>query len=177
MFIGLAAAQAHDMEAMKYYNLGLASTLTSKKIAYFTEALRLNPALVEAYEKRGLLYYFQEKYDAVIQDFQKYIELAPGKAEDFRMLGLGFLRSRIYNQAIDNFTRAIKLKPNCADSYADRAEAYRLISRYNDAIRDSTKAIEIWADPGTMSDAYRTRAKSYLAIGRNTEVSTYPITI
>jgi DNA-binding SARP family transcriptional activator len=169
MFIGLVAAQAHDMEAMKYYNLGLASTLTSKKIAYFTEALRLNPALVEAYEKRGLLYYFQEKYDAVIQDFQRYIELTPGKAEDFRMLGLGFLRSRIYSQAIDNFTRAIKLKPNCADAYADRAEAYRLIGRYHDAIGDSTKAIEIWADPGTMSDAYRTRAKSYLAIGRKTE--------
>ena len=77
MFVGLVAAQAHDMEAMKYYNLGLASTITSKKIEYFTEALRLNPALVEAYEKRGLLYYFQEKYDAVIQDFQKSIELAP----------------------------------------------------------------------------------------------------
>jgi len=116
-----------------------------------------------------LLYYFQEKYDAVILDFQKYIELAPGKAEDFRMLGLGFLRSRIYSQAVDNFTHAIKLKPNCADAYADRAEAYRLIDRYHDAIRDSTRAIEIWADPGTMSEAYRTRAKSYLAIGRKTE--------
>ncbi|MBU0769142.1 MAG: hypothetical protein KJ687_08625, partial [Proteobacteria bacterium] len=169
MFIGLVAAQAHDMEAMKYYNLGLTNTLTSKKIAYFTEALRLNPALVEAYEKRGLLYYFQEKYDEVIHDFQRYIELAPGKSEDFRMLGLGFLRSRIYNQAIDNFTRAITLKPNCADAYADRAEAYRLIGRYNDAIHDSTKAIEIWADPGTMAEAYKTRAKSYLAIGKNTE--------
>ncbi len=169
MFVGLVAAQAHDMEAMKYYNLGLASTLTSKKIEYFSEALRLNPALVEAYEKRGLLYYFQEKYDSVIHDFQRYIELAPAKAEDYRMLGMGFLRSRIYNQAIDNFTRAIKLKPNRADAYADRAEAYRLLGRYDDAIRDSTKAIEIWADPATMSDAYRTRAKSYLAIGKNTE--------
>jgi DNA-binding SARP family transcriptional activator len=169
MFIGLVAAQAHDMEALKYYNLGLSSTLTSKKIEYFTEALRLNPALVDAYEKRGLLYYFQEKYDAVIHDFQRYIELAPGKAEDYRMLGLGFLKTHIYNQAIDNFTRAIKLKPNCADAYADRAEAYRLLGRYDDAIRDSTKAIEIWADPGTMSDAYRTRAKSYLAIGKRTE--------
>gem|GEM_PF-432029 len=169
MFVGLVAAQAQDMEAMKYYNLGLASTMTSKKIAYFTEALRLNPALVEAYEKRGLLYYFQEKYDAVIQDFQRYIELAPAKAEDYRMLGLGFLRSHVYNRAIDNFTHAIKLKPHCADAYADRAEAYRLIGKYDDAIRDSTKAIEIWADPGTMSEAYRTRAKSYLAIGRNTE--------
>jgi DNA-binding SARP family transcriptional activator len=169
MFIGLVAAQAHDMEAMKYYNLGLTSTLTSKKIAYFTEALRLNPSLVEAYEKRGLLYYFQEKYDAVIHDFQRYIELAPGKAEDFRMLGMGFLKSRIYNQAIDNFTRAIRLKPNCADAYADRAEAYRLIGRYNDAIHDSTKAIEIWGDHRTMSEAYRTRAKSYLSIGKDTE--------
>jgi len=169
MFIGLMAAQAHDMEAMKYYNLGLVSTLTSKKIEYFTEALRLNPALVEAYEKRGMLYYFQEKYDGVVQDFQRYIELAPAKAENYRMLGLGFLRSRIYNQAIDNFTHAINLKPNCADAYANRAEAYRLVGRYNEAIRNSTKAIEIWADPGTMSDAYRTRAKSYLAIGRNTE--------
>ncbi len=169
MLIGLVAAHAQDMEAMKYYNLGLASSITSKKIEYFTEALRLNPALVEAYEKRGLLYYFQEKYDAVIQDFQRYIELSPAKAEDYRMLGLGFRKSRIYSQAIDNFTHAIKLKPNCADAYADRAEAYRLIGRYHDAIRDSTKAIEIWADPGTMSEAYRTRAKSYLAIGRNTE--------
>jgi len=169
MFVGLVAAQAHDMDAMKYYNLGLSSTITSKKIKYFTEALRLDPELVEAYEKRGLLYYFQEKYEAVIHDFQKYIELAPAKAEDYRMLGMGFLRSRIFNQAIDNFTRAIKLKPDSADAYADRAEAYRLIGRYNDAIHDSTKAIEIGADPGTMSEAYRTRARSYLAIGRNTE--------
>ncbi len=169
MIVSLVAAQAHDMEAMKYYNLGLSSNLTSKKIEYFTEALRLNPALVEAYEKRGLLYYFQEKYDSVIHDFQKFIELAPGKAEDYRMLGLGFLKTHIYNQAIDNFTHAIKLKPNCADAYADRAEAYRLVGKYDDAIHDSTKAIEIWGDPGTMSDAYRTRAKSYLAIGKRTE--------
>lgn len=169
MFIGLVAAQAHDMEAMKYYNLGLSSTLTSKKINYFTEALRLDPDLVEAYEKRGLLYFFQEKYDEVIQDFQKYIELAPANGEDYRMLGLGFLKNHIYNRAIDNFNRAIKLQPESADAYVDRAEAYRLIGRYNDAICDSTRAIEIGVDPGTLADAYKSRAKSYLAIGKNSE--------
>jgi len=169
MFVGLFAAHAHDMEAMKYYNLGLASTLTSKKIKYFTEALKLNPALIEIYEKRGMLYYFQEKYDAVIQDFQRYIELSPAKAEDYRMLGLGFLKSHIFSRAIDNFTHAIELQPDSAAAYADRSEAYRLIGRYNDAIRDSTKVIEIGANQATMADAYRTRAKSYLAIGRDTE--------
>ena len=165
MFIGLVAAQAHDMEAMKYYNLGLSSTITSKKIDYFTEALRLNPALVEAYEKRGLLYYFQEKYDEVIQDFQRYIELAPAKAEDFRMLGLGFLRSRNYNQAIDNFSRAIEIDPKNTKAYVNRAEAYRLSGQYENAIYDATRAIEIWGDPGTMSESYKIRYKiSWLLI-------------
>ena len=36
--------------------------------------------------RRGLLYYFLEKYDNVIQDFQTYVELVPTKAEAYRML-------------------------------------------------------------------------------------------
>jgi regulator of sirC expression with transglutaminase-like and TPR domain len=74
------------MEAVEYFNLGLEGDLTYKKIEYFTKALELNPRLAAAYEKRGLLYYFLEKYDNVIQDFQTYVELVPTKAEAYRML-------------------------------------------------------------------------------------------
>ena len=91
MFLGLVAAQANDRDAMKYFSLGLSSSLTPKKIEYFTKALDLNPNLVAAYEKRGLLYYFQEKYDNMIEDFQKYIELAPAKPDGYRMLGMGYM--------------------------------------------------------------------------------------
>ena len=169
ILVGLVTAQAQDMDAMKYFNLGLASSATSKKIKYFTQALKLDPVLVEAYEKRGLLYYFQEKYDKVIQDFQRYVELAPAQSDGYRMLGMGFLKSGVYQAAVSNFTRTINMEPDIACAYANRAEAYRLIGEYEEAIRDSTRAIEIWGDPRIMSDAYITRAKAYLATGKNTE--------
>ncbi|UCD89436.1 MAG: tetratricopeptide repeat protein, partial [Desulfobacterales bacterium] len=74
-------AKAHSKDAMAYFNLGLESGRTYKKIEYLTKALELNPGLAAAYENRGMLYYFQEKYDMMIKDFQTYIELVPAKIE------------------------------------------------------------------------------------------------
>lgn len=170
MFVGLVAAQANDLDAVKYFNLGLSSSLASTKIKYFTQALMLNPKMVDAYEERGVLYFFQEKYDKVIQDFQKYLELAPEKAKGYRMLGLGFLKSRDYDRAIVNLSRAIQMMPDDTCAYANRAEAYRRIGKYDEAIYDATTAITIGGNLQTISDAYRTRAKAYLKTGRDAEV-------
>ena len=81
--------RAHGNNAAEYFKLGLESSMTYKKIEYLTKALELNPKLSDAYENRGMLYYFQEKYDEMIQDFQTYIELVPANAETYRMLGVG----------------------------------------------------------------------------------------
>ena len=78
-------------EAMDYFDRAQKSSVTRKKIELFTKALKLNPKLAAAYEQRGLLYYFQGKYDKVIQDYHTYLDLAPEKAEAYRMLGLGYL--------------------------------------------------------------------------------------
>ena len=162
-------AKAHGKDAMEYFNLGLESGRTYKKIEYYTKALNLNPKLAAAYEKRGMLYYFLEKYDMMIQDFQTYIELVPAKAEAYRMLGVGYLKNRLFKAAISSLTRAIEMDSNLASAYTNRAEAYLLSGKYEEAILDSTQAIKIWGDLKTMSDAYRTRAKVYWKINRNTE--------
>ncbi len=99
MLFWLTAAQSYAMDATEYFNLGLGKGMTYKKVAYFTKALDLNPKLAAAYAKRGLLYYFQEKYDKVIQDFQKHVELAPAQSDGYRMLGMGFLKSGVYQTA------------------------------------------------------------------------------
>ena len=96
IFLMLSAIPVHGENAMDYFNLGLKSNLTSTKIKYFSKALELDPNMAEAYEKRGMLYFFQEKFDNVIQDFQSYIRLAPPKAEAYRMLGIGYLNSGFY---------------------------------------------------------------------------------
>jgi tetratricopeptide (TPR) repeat protein len=157
----------HIDNAMDYFDYGLKSSMTSEKIEYFTKALELDPELAAAYERRGMLYYFQEKYDKVIQDFNSYIELAPAKGEAYRMLGMGYLKSGMYRPAINNFTRAIEIKPEHVHAHAYRAEAYRLNGKYDEAIIDATRAIKLRGDLRAISDAYRTRAKVYQKIGRN----------
>ena len=57
----IAAPVAKAEKALDYFNLGVRSTRTIKKIKYFTKALDLNPEFAPAYEARGLLYFFQEK--------------------------------------------------------------------------------------------------------------------
>ncbi len=160
-FLWLVTVQAHGMEAMEYFNLGLESEMTYKKIEYFTKALELDPRLAAAYAKRGLLYYFQEKYDKVIQDYTIYSKLAPHETDAYRMLGMAHLKKGSYDSAIYNFNHAIEMDPNLTKAYTYRAEAYRLSGMYDESIRDSTRAIRLWGDPRTISDAYKTRAKVY----------------
>jgi tetratricopeptide (TPR) repeat protein len=155
----------HADDAMEYFNRGLKGSVTRKKIELFTKALELNPKLAAAYEQRGLLYYFQGKYDKVIQDYQTYLDLAPEKAQAYRMLGLGYLKSGDYESAIAHFTRSIELESQHPAGYAYRAEAYRLSGKDEEAIRDSTAAVELRGDPRAKSEAYKTRARIYRKMG------------
>jgi tetratricopeptide (TPR) repeat protein len=167
IFLMLSAVPVHGDNAIEYFNLGVKSTITPTKIKYFTKALELNPNLAEAYQQRGMLYFFQEKYDHVIEDFQAYIRFGAPTAEAYRMLGMGYLKSGFYENAIDRFSRAIEMDSELVGAYANRAEAYRLIGKYEAAIRDSTIAVKMVEDRRTQSDAYRTRAKAFRKIGRN----------
>ena len=167
IFLMLLTLPVHGENATDYFNLGHKSTLTRTKIKYFSKALELAPNLTEAYEKRGMLYFFQGKFDNVIQDFQTYIKLSPPKAEAYRMLGMGYLKSGDYQSAIYNFTRAIKIDSKQASAYSNRANAHFLSGNYDLTILDSTQAIELGGDPRNIADAYRTRAKAFRKTGRN----------
>ena len=167
IFLLIWALPVHGENAIDYFNLGLKSNLTPTKIKYFSKALELDQNMAEAYKKRGMLYFYQEKFDNVIHDFQDYIRLVPSNAEAYRMLAMAYLKSEFYEQAIAKFTRAIELKPELAAAYAYRAEAYRCDKKYEEAIRDATISINMTFDGRIKSDAYRTRAKALREIGRD----------
>ena len=163
----LIAGPAYSEDAMKYFNLGVQSSVTRKKIEYFTRALELDPNLVEAYEKRGLLYYFQENYDKVVQDYLTYIERAPATGEAYRMVGIGYLKKGLYEPALYYFSRAMEMEPEQVRAYANRAETYRLMGREEEAMRDATRAIGLKGDPRSKADAYKTRIKIYWKQGHD----------
>ena len=158
---------AWGYDAAHFYNLGLDSTMTNTKINYFTRAIELNPALSAAYEKRGMLYYYQEHYTEAIRDFLKVIKLNPDNAIGYTMLGVAYFKTNDYDSAVSNLTRAIELKHELAEPYGYRAETYRLMARANLAVQDATRAIEIGGNKRIIGKAYSTRAKAYRELGEN----------
>ncbi len=164
-YIAVPAWGGYDAE--RFYNLGLESTMANTKINYFTRAIELNPALSAAYEKRGMLYYFQEHYTETIGDFLKVTKLNPDNANGYAMLGVAYFKKNDYDSALSSLTRAIELKPELAEPYGYRAETYRLKEMLNLAVQDATRAIDIGGNKRTIGKAYSTRAKAYRELGEN----------
>ena len=166
ILLWLSPSPAVAGDAMEYLDLASQSSNTNRKIEYLSKALELEPNLASAYEKRGLLYYFQEKYDKVIEDFENYTRLRPKDAEGYRMLGMGYLYEGIYDAAIAIFTKALKIDPNLLGALCYRAEAYRRSGQDEEALRESTRAIQLGGDPRMVADAYITRAKVFSKLGQ-----------
>jgi len=163
MMVATSAAWAQD--AMYFYKRGVESNLANKKISFFTKALELNSNLVEAYEKRGLHYYFQRRYDKAIHDYTRVIELKPEGAQAYRMRGSAYLKKGVPESAIEDLSRSIELDPKVAIAHGDRAEAYRLAGMAAEAVHESTIAIDLRGDERTTAKAYATRAKAHLQLG------------
>jgi len=163
----LSAAVAWGNNALDYYNLGLKSSITSRRIDYFNKALQLNPNLAEAYEKRAIHYYFQRRYERAIEDYTRVIALWPNRLDAYRIRGMSFLRNGEFDEAINDFNRALELDPKLVSAYSYRAEAYRLKGMTEDAIRDASTAIGLRGDLRVIASAYSTRGKTYQQLGRN----------
>jgi tetratricopeptide (TPR) repeat protein len=164
-YIAVTTSAAWAQDAMYFYKRGLKSNLANNRITYFTKALELNSNLVEAYEKRGLHYYFQRRYDKAIRDYTNVIGLKPDGAEAYRMRGSAYLKKGEAESAIKDLSRAIQLDPKVARAYGDRAEAYRLAGMAAEAVRDATMAIDLRGNERTTAIAYATRAKAHLQLG------------
>jgi tetratricopeptide (TPR) repeat protein len=160
------SCSAWGQDAMHFFNLGINSSMTNNKIHYFSKALEINPMLSEAYEKRGMLYYFQDKYIDSVNDFQRVVELKPFEPEGYVMLGFAYIKKEDHDNAIGNLTYAIELDPELVRGYVYRAEAYRLKGKIDEAIQDSTKAIELGGSEQTIGKAYTTRSKAYRELGQ-----------
>jgi tetratricopeptide (TPR) repeat protein len=161
----LSAPPAYAENATDYFHRALNSSSAGEKIENFSKALEVNPKLSEAYARRGMLYFFKEKYDRVIDDYKNYVMLVPDDAEGFRMLGMGYLYKGKYDAAISTFTMALKVDPNLTSALCYRAEAYRRKGDYAKSIFDADMSIRLEGNPRVLSDVYITRAKVYRQMG------------
>ena len=80
---GLVRAQTENTAAVEAFNQGttlLRSGQQREAIAYFDEAIRLNPSFSDAYTNRGSAYGNLGQHQRAIKDYDEAIRLNPGNA-------------------------------------------------------------------------------------------------
>ena len=129
-----------------------------KSIEYFTQAIKLNPNLFEAYHNRGGAYIKMDRHDRAIRDFNEAIDSNPNHVESY--IGRAFCRGMggDYERAIEDCNRAIELDPNNSKAHSTRGVIYELKGDYGRALEDCNHAIEL---DSNNSYAYNARGVTY----------------
>ncbi|MBR3497725.1 MAG: tetratricopeptide repeat protein [Selenomonadaceae bacterium] len=134
----------------------------SGAIKLYTEAIELNPNLIQAYNNRGNTYKNLGDYHRAIQDYDKAIELNPNFANAYCGRGIAYKNSGDYHRAIQNYDKAIELNPNFANAYYNRGIAYKNSGDYHRAIADFNKYAAL--NPSDAADAYKMLGECYQAL-------------
>ena len=148
-----------------YYKQGLAHEgkgEPDRAIDDYSNAIKLNPRLVEAYNNRGIIYSSKGELDRAIGDYNQAIKLRPQFADGYNNRGNAYFSKGDYERAIDDFGKAIELDPAFTHIYSYRGNVYLAKGDYDQAIRDYNKTIEL--DPEN-AGGYYNRARAYQGKG------------
>ena len=117
-----------------------------KAIECYSEALKLNPLLVEAYYNRGNTYTSKGEIDRAIEDYDKGIKLAPNDASVYYNRGNAYFGKGEIDRAIKDYNKGIKLAPNDIIGYSNRGYAYYRKGEFDRAVEDYDIAIQLKED-------------------------------
>jgi tetratricopeptide (TPR) repeat protein len=114
---------------------------------YYTEAIRISPAYLEAYLRRGLLYEDNlNRYDQAIADFRKVLGIEPGRKDATINIAISLYKKQSYDEAVQQCDLALSLFPENAQVYYIRALASQGKRAFSDAYRDAVKARQLGYD-------------------------------
>ena len=127
-------------------NTMLALELYKEAIAAYSQAIRLKPDHVNAYNNRGIVKWYIKQHFAAIADFNIGIQLKPNYAEIYMNRGIVKVEIKQYFAAIADFDIAIQIKPDLFKAYIARGNAKGNLGQYIAAIADFDMAIQIEPD-------------------------------
>jgi tetratricopeptide (TPR) repeat protein len=127
-------------------------------IADYTQVIRLTPNDADAYNNRGVAWYYKGDNDRAIVDYTEAIRLNPRLAPACLNRGVAWYYKGDNDRAIADYTEAVRLDPNYALAYNNRGTVYAAKGDNDRAIVDYTEAIRLSAK---YADAYSRRARAY----------------
>lgn len=166
----LLAACGGLSEAEERYNDGVDASEAGRfeeAVALYTEAIELDPDLVDAYVNRSQAYLELGRFDEALADANKAIQLEPELAGAYVNRAAAYSGLGRYDEALDDANKAIELEPELALAYVVRGIIYndRVPGEegdYSKALTDLNKAIEL--DPN-LAKAYNARGAVHASLG------------
>ncbi|PPJ64832.1 tetratricopeptide repeat-containing S1 family peptidase [Cuspidothrix issatschenkoi] len=119
-----------------------------------------------AYNRRGVLYYEQKKWELALADYTKAIQLNPSYTAAYYNRGWLYKEQKKWELALADFTKYIELDPDsdtAAESYHQLGNIYNALGNKELAIANYTKAIAIVPK---FAWAYLNRGSTYQKLGK-----------
>ena len=138
---GLAQSTAND-----FYIKGIQSFdqgKTNEALAYFNQAIKLNPEFSEAFLKRGACFMLFHDYVKAIQDFDKVIALNPANELAYFNRGVAYRSVGMPTKAVIDFTKVIELNPDFGLAFFNRALSKMRLDDFVGACPDLSKAADL----------------------------------
>ncbi len=112
-------------------------------VAAFSQVLRINPDLEDAYYMRGYSYDELKRYEEAMADFTQVIRLNPDRERAY--LYRAHIRYRLsrYREAIADYTEVIRINPRSRTAHEFRASSYEQLRDTGRAREDYRRACDL----------------------------------
>ena len=122
-------------------------------IAYYREALRLQPDFAEARYNLGTALLRTNEVAPAIAEYEAALRLQPASAAMHNNLATALAESGRMPEAIAHLEQAVRLEPDYADAHHNLGNAYLLSHRYAEAIRQYEEALRLRPDNASARNA------------------------
>jgi tetratricopeptide (TPR) repeat protein len=95
-----------------------------KAIAYYSQAIQLNPSYADAYIGLAGEYYQKGQYELEVENYKKAVQLDPRNPDACYYLGTAYEDIGELDEAIKQYLTTLKLDPNYKDAFRDLAFVY-----------------------------------------------------
>jgi tetratricopeptide (TPR) repeat protein len=112
-------------------------------IATLNQAIKLNPAFLEAILHRGLAYSYTNSHQSAMANYNMAIQLNPTSADAYYFRGAANQKMGNYQPALFDYNQVINLDANRAIAYLDRGLIYDELDQPEKALTDFDQAAKL----------------------------------
>ncbi|HWY88365.1 MAG TPA: tetratricopeptide repeat protein, partial [Gemmataceae bacterium] len=158
--------QAYTSEGIALVNQGR----SAEAVAYFEEAVRLEPNNAHVYNNLANVYLFMGRYDDAIANYRYAIHLMPGHAGYHNHLSYAYIKRSSGQDAEECARQAIWLQPDFAEAHNHLGIALGILKRYEEAEMSYRESLRL--NPG-FAHAHSNLAQLHVLQHRDDEALTH----